>query len=95
LKSYLFPFVIITTLSGCATTEFKTVDKDTYQLSKNSDACAAGAPSSALNHLKMEAEKFCAGRKEIPEEIESSTEIGIPYIRCASAKLTFKCVNQK
>ncbi len=95
MKNYLIPIFLITALSACASAEFKTVDKDTYQLSKMSDACAIGSPTSLLNHLKMEAEKFCAGRKESVEVIESSTKMGIPAIRCTSGILKFKCVAQK
>jgi hypothetical protein len=60
-------------------------------LTKMSDACAIGVPSSVLNHLREEAARFCAGRKEVPIEIESSTEMGIPAIRCTSAILKFRC----
>ncbi len=95
MKNILFSLLTIPALTGCASAQFRTLDKDTYQLTKMSDACAIGSPSSVLNHLRMEAEKFCAGRKEIPEEIESSTEMGIPAIRCTSAQLKFKCVSKK
>jgi hypothetical protein len=64
-------------------------------LSKTSDACAIGSPSSVLNHLHDESVKFCAGKNEKPTEITSSSEMGIPYIRCTSATLTFKCVPLK
>ena len=78
-------------MAGCASTQFEVVGKDEYRITRNSDACAAGSPESVLNHLRQEAIKFCAGRKEAPSEIRSSTELGIPVIRCASAELVFRC----
>lgn len=93
---YKFIFVISTsilTLSGCASAQFSIVGKDEYMLTKMSDACAIGVPNSVLNHLREEATKFCAGRKELPVEITYSTEMGIPAIRCTSATLRFRCEN--
>lgn len=94
---YKLSFVAITTiltLSGCASAQFSSVGKDEYMLYKMSDACAIGVPSSVLNHLREEATKFCAGRKELPVEITSSTEMGIPVVRCTSATLRFRCESQ-
>jgi len=87
-------FLAAILLSGCATAQFSVVEKDVYQFYKMSDACAVGVPTSVLNHLKQEAVKFCAGRKEYPFEIESSTEMGIPAIRCTSAKIKFRCSSE-
>lgn len=78
-------------LAGCASSQFTVVGDNEYKVSKMSDACAAGSPSSALEALRQEALKFCAGRKETPVETSSSSEFGIPVIRCASATLTFRC----
>ncbi len=89
-KSVAF-FCIPVLLSGCVSTQFTSISENEYAFSKMSDACAAGSPTSLLNHLRGEAIKFCAGRKEIPIEISSSTEMGIPYVRCTSGILRFKC----
>lgn len=90
-KEILIVIVSVLLISGCASTQFSTIGKEEYRLSKMSDACAIGAPSSVLSHLREESVKFCAGRKEVPIEIASSSEMGIPYIRCTSATLTFRC----
>lgn len=82
-------------LSGCASAEFSTVGKDEYRLTKMSDACAMGTPDSVLEHLRAESVKFCAGRKEVPMEVKSSTEMGIPAWRCTSAELVFRCEQPK
>ena len=78
-------------LSGCASAQFAVVGKDEYRLSKMSDACAIGNPTSLLSFLREEALKFCSGRRESPVEITSDTQMGIPAIRCTSATLTFRC----
>jgi hypothetical protein len=78
-------------LSGCAAAQFSVVGQDEYRIFKNSDLCAGGLPSTVLNEVRQEALKFCAGRKEMPVEISFSSEVGIPYFRCASAEVVFKC----
>lgn len=90
-RKFLITMSTALLLSGCASTQFLVVGKDEYRLTKMSDACAIGNPSSLLNYLRDEALKFCAGRKEMPVEITSDSEMGIPAIRCTSATLTFRC----
>jgi hypothetical protein len=82
-------------LGGCAGTQFTTLPNDEYKISRMSDACAAGSPSSALEALRQEAVKFCAGRKESVVETSSSSEFGIPVVRCASATMTFRCATSE
>ena len=88
-KSTSIAFLLACT--ACGSTEFSLVGKDEYRLFKMSDACAIGSPASVLAHIRQEAVKFCAGRKEAPVEISATTEMGIPAIRCTSATLTFRC----
>lgn len=78
-------------MAGCASTKFSIVGENQYQLARISNGCAAGNPTAVLDQLRDESVKFCAGRKEVPVEIASSTEYGIPVVRCASATLTFSC----
>jgi hypothetical protein len=90
MKKILIVFYLL--LNACVSASFKAVGENEYQLTKMSDACAIGSPSSVLNHLNDESIKFCAGRKEKPEILSSDTTMGIPAIRCTSATITFKCV---
>lgn len=91
MSKLLASLIAVSILAGCASAQFQVVGNDEYTFSKMSDACAIGSPTSLLNHLREEALKFCAGRKETPVEISSSTEMGIPAIRCTSGILRFKC----
>lgn len=91
-NNLIFVAAITFFLSSCATTTFKTLQENEYQLSKMSDACAIGSPSSVIAHLNQESEKFCASRKEKAFIITSDSTMGIPAIRCTSATITFKCV---
>lgn len=91
LKQFSLVVATALLLSGCASAQFSLVGKDEYRLTKMSDACAIGSPSSVLNFLREEALKFCSGRKELPVEITSDSETGIPAVRCTSATLTFRC----
>lgn len=85
------PLLLATLITGCAATKFSIVGEDEYRLSKDSSACAAGSPQAVLTELRSEAAKFCAGRKHVPAETGQETEYGIPFLRCASASLTFRC----
>lgn len=87
--------LLVPIVAGCANTQFEIIGKDEYRLTRNSDACAAGSPESVLNYLRQEAVRFCAARKESPIEARSTTEYGIPALRCASAELVFRCVAPK
>ena len=91
MKKAIFLLGLCSLLTGCASTHFAVVAENEYNLYKLSDACAVGSPSSLLDHLRQESVKFCAARKELPIEISSLTEMGIPAIRCTSASLRFKC----
>lgn len=90
-KSYILTLTTLI-LCGCASSNFKAISENEYELSKMSDACSVGSANSVLNHLREESSKFCAGRKEKPVEIRSESVMAIPALRCASATLVFKCV---
>lgn len=78
------------TLTGCAS-KFAVIGDNEYSLAKMSSACAAGSGDAVLEDLRQEALKFCAARNERPVELRSSSEYGIPVVRCASAELVFGC----
>lgn len=82
---------LVLACAGCASTQFSLVGENEYRLSKASDACAIGSPDSVLAHIRQEAVRFCAGRKEAPVELSAETTMGIPAIRCTSATITFRC----
>lgn len=84
-------YLCTASLVGCSSLVFQETGNDEYAMYKVSDACAAGMPSSVLDYLRQEANKFCATRKEKVKEITSQTTVGIPMIRCADAMLKFKC----
>lgn len=89
-----FRFILITTVTslvGCSSVVFHETGNDEYAMYKVSDACAVGMPSSILDYLRQEANKFCATRKEKVKEISNQTTVGIPIVRCADAMLKFKC----
>lgn len=81
-------------LSGCASTDFSVVGNDEYRVQKVSDGCSVASSNWALTDLRAKALKFCAGRKETPQETAVETVTAIPFIRCASAALTFRCEGQ-
>lgn len=86
-------FVVLVCLAstGCMSTKFHVTGNDEYEVSKVSDACAGGFTSFLLEHLEQEAVKFCAVRKKTVVEVSRQAEVGIPFFRCASASLKFRC----
>lgn len=82
-------------LSGCAGARFSANDDGSFKLSKLSEMCVLGSPDAVKQDLAMEAAKLCAMRREVPVEIESDSEYGIPYLRCASAWATYRCEPKK
>jgi hypothetical protein len=91
MKKQLATLSLALAMTGCAQMHFQALPDDQFRLTKNSDACVIGSPDAVKGDLWMEAVKLCTLRRESPVEVESSGEYGIPYIRCASASLTFRC----
>lgn len=78
--------------TACVPTRFAIRGENTYWLHKLSSACVLGTEAGIHGELWMEAARFCAARKEAPEIISSTFEYGIPYIRCASLEIEFRCI---
>lgn len=81
--------------TGCATVKFTSMDDGAFKLTRNSDLCAVGSSDAIRPQLLNEASKLCAMRREVPVEIESGSEYGIPYMRCASAWAIYRCEPKK
>ena len=88
---FLLKIIFVIFLSGCHTIQFSSNDQDEYQVSKVSNACAAGRMDSLVTELRAEASKLCAMRKEKVVDLEVTGQDGIPFVRCGQASLKFKC----
>lgn len=91
----LIAIPVLVLMAGCAGARFSTNDDGSFKLAKRSEMCALGSPNAVKQDLAMEAAKLCAMRREVPVEIESDSEYGIPYLRCASAWAVYRCEPKK
>lgn len=81
-------------LAGCSSTGIVPIDRDTYMVAKTSPACGFRSADGTKAKLYREANKFCAKKNRQIETVDVTGRNGIPFARCASAELRFRCVGQ-
>jgi len=81
-------------LAACSTGVVR-VDKDTYMVSEKAAGCgfATGGGQEADAYKKANA--YCASLSQDAEIVSTTTKDGVPFARCASANVKFKCVPRK
>lgn len=78
-------------LAGCSSGIVQ-MEENTYMLSEKAGGCGFATASGQEAQAYKKANKFCAAKGMHVETISSTTNKGIPFVRCASATLKFKCV---
>lgn len=78
-------------LSGCSSGIVK-MDSDSYILSEKAAGCGFATGSGQEVEAYKKANKFCTKKGLQVETISVAAKDGIPFARCASAQLKFKCV---
>jgi hypothetical protein len=93
---YVFTVTLLFALvtSGCSSTGVVPIDRDTYMVAKTSAACGFRSADGTKAKLYREANKFCAKKNRSIETVEVTGRDGIPFARCASAELRFRCVGK-
>ena len=91
--SILLAFILI--LTACSSTGVMPIGNSTYMLSKKSAACGFSSAEGTKSDLYMEANSFCEKQYQEIETVVVNTRDGVPFTRCASAELQFRCVNKK
>jgi hypothetical protein len=66
-----------------------------YMLTKKSAGCGFSGGEGSKVALLREANEFCAGQGKQIETTSAAAKNGVPFVRCASAEVTFKCVPLK
>lgn len=61
-------------------------------ISQRSGACAFGSSGAQEADVYKEANAFCSAKNMKVETASSDAKDGIPFARCASANLKFRCV---
>lgn len=80
-------------LAGCSSTGIVPIDRDTYMVAKTSSACGFRSADGTKAKLYREANKFCAKKNRQIQTVDVTGRDGIPFARCASAELRFRCVD--
>ena len=68
------------------------MEKNTYMLSEKAGGCGFATGSGQEADAYKKANKFCGKKGMQVETISSEAKDGIPFARCASAELKFRCV---
>lgn len=84
--------IIVTALSGCASTAPTKIGADTYYSAKTNTAGIFGDVSAVAGQLMAEGNQFCAARNKEFELVTQSTTPNVPGVRFGGASITFKCV---
>ncbi len=86
-----FALVLAAMISGCSTGVVQ-MDKDTYMVSEKAGGCGFATAGGQEADAYKKANKFCATKGMAVETITADTKGGVPFARCASADLKFRCV---
>ena len=78
-------------VSGCSTGVVQ-MDKNTYMVSEKAAGCGFATSGGQEADAYKKANKFCSAKNMTVETISSETKGGVPFARCASADLKFRCV---
>ena len=88
---YVVLLTLALSLMACSTGVVQ-VDRDTYMVSEKAAGCgfATGGGQEADAYKKANA--YCAERNLKVEIVSTTAKDGVPFARCASANIKFKCV---
>lgn len=79
-------------LAGCSSGGPVKMGPNTYYLTKKSAGCGFSGGEGSKAELLREADRFCTSKGMQSEAIKETAKNGVPFVRCASAEVTFKCV---
>ncbi|RYY02755.1 MAG: hypothetical protein EOO53_10960 [Gammaproteobacteria bacterium] len=82
-------------LTACSSTGVVPIGNSTYILSKKSAGCGFSSAEGTKSDLYVEANAYCEKQNKEIEAVIVNARDGVPFVRCASAELQFRCVNKK
>lgn len=85
---------ILCTLTACSTGVVQ-VDRDTYMVSEKAAGCGFAAAGGQEADAYKKANEYCSSRGQEVEIVSTSAKEGVPFARCASANVKFRCVPKK
>jgi hypothetical protein len=94
LMNKLGLIVIVFALAACSTGVVQ-VDKDTYMVSEKAAGCGFATAGGQEADAYKKANEYCKSRGQEVEVVSTTAKEGVPFARCASATVKFKCVPKK
>lgn len=88
---YVTLLILVVTLCACSSGGPVRTGPDTYYLTKKSSGCGFTGGEGSKAALLREANAFCAKQGKQMRTLDATAKNGVPFVRCASAELTFKC----
>ena len=82
-------------LTGCVSTGVVPIGNNSYMISKKSAGCGFSSAEGTKADLYVEANAYCEKQNKEIETVDAITRDGVPFVRCASAELQFRCVEKK
>jgi len=80
-------------LTACASGGPVPTGPDSYYLTKKSPGCGFSGGEGSKAELMREANDFCAKQGKSMSILDAVAHNGVPFARCASAELRFRCTN--
>ena len=86
--------MVVIALTACSTGVVQ-VDKDTYMVSEKAAGCGFATAGGQEADAYKKANEYCSARSLDVEVVSTTAKEGVPFARCASANVKFKCVPKK
>jgi len=86
--------ILIFILTGCSSTGVVPIGEGTFIISKKSAGCGFSSGEGTKIDLYKEANAYCEKKNKELTTVEAIARDGVPFVRCASAELKFKCVEK-
>lgn len=92
MKRIIGVIAVAAALAGCASGGPVAMGNGEYFITKKSAACGFSSGQESEADLLREANAFCAKQGKEIETIKADASHGVPFARCASAEVHFRCV---
>jgi hypothetical protein len=93
-KVIVIVIVSAVALTACSTGVVQ-VDKDTYMVSEKAAGCGFATAGGQEADAYKKANEYCSSRGQQVEIVSTTAKEGVPFARCASANVKFRCVPRK
>lgn len=91
IRAFIVSFALVS-LTGCASTGVVPTGPNSYMIGKTSAGCGFRSADGTTAKLYRQANAYCSAQGKQILTLDVTARDGIPFARCASARLQFKCL---